>query len=67
MDHPFIFEVIFWFLFVDDFHDIQYRLSLRNPIEEKNEFAMDVLRRVRLKLEGREPDALKRSSVAKQV
>ena len=28
---------------------------------------MDVLRRVRLKLEGREPDALKRSSVAKQV
>ena len=52
---------------MDDFHDIQYRLSLRNPIEEKNEFAMDVLRRVRLKLEGREPDALKRSSVAKQV
>ena len=39
----------------------------RNPMEEKNEFAMNVLRRVRLKLEGREPDALKRSSVAKQV
>ena len=39
----------------------------RNPTEEKNEFAMDVLRRVRLKLEGREPDALKRSSVEEQV
>ena len=47
--------------------DTEWHRSLRNPIEEKNEFAMDVLRRVRLKLEGREPDALKRSSVAKQV
>ena len=36
-------------------------------VEEKNEFAMTALRRVRLKLEGREPDALRRSSVAEQV
>lgn len=39
----------------------------KNLTEEKNQFAMNALRRVRLKLEGREPDALKRSSVAEQV
>ena len=36
-------------------------------IEEKNSFALNVLRRIRVKLEGREPDALKRSSVQEQV
>eukprot|EP00094_Tigriopus_californicus_P005418 TCALIF_05224-PA protein Name:"Similar to Smg1 Serine/threonine-protein kinase SMG1 (Mus musculus)" AED:0.14 eAED:0.15 QI:0/0.66/0.5/1/0/0/4/861/3250 len=35
--------------------------------EEKNAFALNVLRRVRIKLDGREPDALKKSSVAEQV
>ena len=35
--------------------------------EEKNTFALNVLRRIRVKLEGREPDALKRSSVQEQV
>lgn len=35
--------------------------------EEKNAFALNVLRRVRLKLEGREPDALQQASVADQV
>lgn len=35
--------------------------------EEKNSFALTVLRRIRVKLEGREPDALKRSSVQEQV
>lgn len=35
--------------------------------EEKNAFALNVLKRVRTKLEGREPDALKRASVAEQV
>merc|ERR550517_203352 len=35
--------------------------------EEKNKFALSVLRRVRVKLEGREPDALRRSTVGEQV
>ncbi len=35
--------------------------------EERNAFALNVLRRVRFKLEGREPDALKRASVQEQV
>lgn len=35
--------------------------------EEKNAFALNVLRRVRLKLEGREPDALRRATVQEQV
>ena len=39
----------------------------RESTEEKNAFALTVLRRVRLKLEGREPDALRRSTVAEQV
>jgi len=38
-----------------------------NVTEEKNTFALNVLRRVRAKLEGREPDVLRRSSVAEQV
>lgn len=38
-----------------------------NRKEEKNTFALNVLRRVRTKLEGREPDVLRRSSVAEQV
>ena len=38
-----------------------------NLTEEKNTFALNVLRRVRAKLEGREPDVLRRSSVAEQV
>ncbi len=35
--------------------------------EEKNTFALNVVRRVRFKLEGREPDALKKASVQEQV
>ena len=38
-----------------------------NPKEEKNTFAMNVMRKVRAKLEGREPDVLRRSSVAEQI
>ena len=38
-----------------------------NVKEEKNTFALNVLRRVKAKLEGREPDVLRRSSVAEQV
>ena len=38
-----------------------------NLKEEKNTFALNVLRRVRAKLEGREPDVLRRSTVAEQV
>ena len=41
--------------------------SVSNLTEEKNTFALNVLRRVRAKLEGREPDVLRRSSVAEQV
>ena len=42
--------------------------NVRNNLtEEKNTFALNVLRRVRAKLEGREPDVLRRSSVAEQV
>ena len=36
-------------------------------VEERNKFALNVLKRVRLKLEGREPDTLRRSSVGEQV
>ena len=32
----------------------------RQVIEEKNKFALSVLRRVRVKLEGREPDSLRK-------
>ena len=32
----------------------------RQGIEEKNKFALSVLRRVRVKLEGREPDSLRK-------
>ena len=40
----------------------------RNDLkEEKNTFALNVLRKIRAKLEGREPDVLRRSSVAEQV
>ena len=41
--------------------------AVNNVTEEKNTFALNVLRRVRAKLEGREPDVLRRSSVAEQV
>ena len=34
--------------------------GLRQGIEEKNKFALSVLRRVRVKLEGREPDSLRK-------
>jgi hypothetical protein len=43
------------------------KIVASNPKEEKNTFAMNVLRRVRAKLEGREPDVLRRSSVAEQI
>lgn len=43
------------------------RLQQQKTSEEKNAFALNVLRRVRFKLEGREPDALKRASVQEQV
>jgi len=39
----------------------------RQGAEEKNKFALSVLRRVRVKLEGREPDALRRATVGEQV
>jgi len=39
----------------------------RQVSEEKNKFALSVLRRVRVKLEGREPDSLRKSSVGEQV
>ena len=32
----------------------------RHVLEEKNKFALSVLRRVRVKLEGREPDSLRK-------
>ena len=32
----------------------------RQVMEEKNKFALSVLRRVRVKLEGREPDSLRK-------
>ena len=35
--------------------------------EEKNAFALSVLRRVKVKLDGREPDVLRKASVAEQV
>ena len=35
--------------------------------EEKNAFALSVLRRIKTKLDGREPDVLRKSSVAEQV
>ena len=36
-------------------------------MEEKNKFAMSVLRRVRVKLEGREPDSLRKATVGEQT
>jgi len=39
----------------------------RQVMEEKNKFALSVLRRVRVKLEGREPDSLRKASVGEQV
>ncbi len=41
--------------------------SAEQAAEEKNAFALNVLRRVRLKLDGREPDALKRATATEQV
>ena len=38
-----------------------------NHAEEKNAFALSVLRRIKTKLDGREPDVLRKSSVAEQV
>ena len=38
-----------------------------NIAEEKNAFALSVLRRVKTKLDGREPDVLRKASVAEQV
>lgn len=35
--------------------------------EEKNAFALSVLRRIKMKLDGREPDVLRKASVADQV
>ena len=35
--------------------------------EEKNSFALGVLRRIKNKLDGREPDALKKSDISEQV
>ena len=35
--------------------------------EEKNSFALSVLRRVKIKLDGREPDVLRKASVSEQV
>lgn len=34
--------------------------GIRQVSEEKNKFALSVLRRVRVKLEGREPDSLRK-------
>ena len=39
----------------------------RQGAEERNRFALSVVRRVRVKLEGREPDALRRAAVPEQV
>jgi len=39
----------------------------RQVLEEKNKFALSVLRRVRVKLEGREPDSLRKASIEVQV
>jgi len=36
-------------------------------VEERNKFALNVLKRVGLKLDGREPDTLRRSTVTEQV
>ena len=38
-----------------------------NIAEEKNAFALSVLRRVKTKLDGREPDVLRKASVPEQV
>lgn len=38
-----------------------------NIAEEKNTFALSVLRRVKTKLDGREPDVLRKATVAEQV
>lgn len=38
-----------------------------SSVEEKNAFAMNVLNRIRNKLEGREPNALRKASVEEQV
>ena len=35
--------------------------------EEKNTFALSVLRRIKMKLDGREPDVLRKATVAEQV
>lgn len=36
-------------------------------VQERNAYAMSVWRRVRMKLEGRDPDSARRSTVAEQV
>ena len=35
--------------------------------EERNTFALSVLRRIKMKLDGREPDVLRKATVAEQV
>lgn len=42
-------------------------VNVNNNAEEKNAFALSVLRRIKTKLDGREPDVLRKSSVAEQV
>lgn len=55
-DRQFLNEVVF---FLD--------ATSSNIAEEKNAFALSVLRRVKTKLDGREPDVLRKASVAEQV
>ena len=43
------------------------RIIFFTAVQERNAYAMSVWRRVRMKLEGRDPDSARRSTVAEQV
>ena len=44
-------------------HVLENQENQVNVAEEKNAFALSVLRRIKTKLDGREPDVLRKSSV----
>ena len=51
-----------WHLFSDQGSEVT-----ASNAEERNTFALSVLRRIKMKLDGREPDVLRKATVAEQV
>ena len=47
--------------------EIKWFSGSRGVLEEKNKFTLSILRMVSVKLEGREPDSLRKASIGEQV